>query len=382
MHVTLYNIFRLASTGGGTFIYNQMYALGVRFCARQIILTTKKFVSRKMVFNASYATTYGDFNNSETLTVTQRIIPLYFDVIEVIISILGMIYNTGTCFALQFRRVKWNTRSKLICSLCVTDFLIAGSHFVQHVFGQTTPIYKLLNYSIAHYALEEPLWYFVQNIIYIYAQAVQQIIMLSLAVDLLIAVKRPIHYQRLMSTRRGTILISCSWIISFIIVFLQESVLFNSALMVLFLFVVPVLNFLALGMIYLIVFCEIREFNDRSPRAVDLRKSAVTFGIICVTYVLCMMPVSWVLALKFASKLSDSTLSYLYQVLKCLFVVNTVCDPLIYAWRQPDLKPVISKMFGSCVCHLRDVSRASRNVRTTDVTKATEGTEISQTAQI
>jgi hypothetical protein len=267
--------------------------------------------------------------------------------------------------ALKFIPGVWKTNTKLIVSLAVSDIIISTLHFVQniYVFPSVLVQYALLEYGPMQTSLS---W------IYSTAQFAQMLTMLGLAVNLLIATKAPLHYDRLMSPGRGNIVICCFWILTALVFGLAYLLVYKlaEAHMVDALYgIFTVLNFastvsgIALVIIYSVVFYEIYNLKKRSPRLIFLRKSAFTFLSILLTYIVLLMPGTWLdICTYFVSFDFDyyQTIVNLKATISCMYVLNSVVDPILYAVRIPEIKTsysVLLKKFGigsKCKCLRED----------------------------
>ncbi|XP_053401858.1 melanocortin receptor 5-like [Mercenaria mercenaria] len=181
--------------------------------------------------------------------------------------------------------------------------------------------------------------------------------MLTLAFDILLLVKYPLQYEELMSQRRGNRLLIGIWSgsITFVLIFrlIVEldwfrviDITWSSYPMKGYVHYVygafqalSNVCFLVFIIVYLAIYVEIRKFIARVPsgEAFGSVKAAVTMVIILIAYVVCMMPASWIVLAGVITG-NASLFRKLVVISRSLYVANSVCDPLIYAIRIPEIR--------------------------------------------
>jgi hypothetical protein len=173
--------------------------------------------------------------------------------------------------------------------------------------------------------------------------------MCAITVDIFIKMRKPLRYKILMSKRRGNIIIPCLWGIP-ILLLLTLSVFavyqFNITLLsymymygsILYCVICLIFFFICMP-IYISIFCTIRSFMLRQPSAYrhSTKKTAITFLLIMATYFICILPnIAFVLI--FTANLSYQERMLALDVASCLYTLNTVLDPIIYATRIPEIR--------------------------------------------
>jgi hypothetical protein len=184
--------------------------------------------------------------------------------------------------------------------------------------------------------------------------------MCAITVAIFIKVRKPLRYRILMSQSRGNIITICTWLVpsSLLLSLCFLSVYHNDIALLTRIFVLGnvlycvlcLLSFFICMPIYISIFCSIRSFMHRQPSSYRHKttKAAVTFFLIMATYFICIIPVI-IFVIIIATDLSYREDSLARDVASCLYILNTVLDPVIYATRIPELKARYKRLF--CLIH-------------------------------
>ena len=108
--------------------------------------------------------------------------------------------------------------------------------------------------------------------------------------------------------------------------------------------------------LYSIIIKEIYKSHKMNYRG-KMRKSAVTVCLIVLTYFLLYLPYwivigAWVLESIVPNTESD-LFDQFYLMTFLLQIINTVCDPLIYAFRIIKIRQSARRIFCDCICKVR-----------------------------
>ncbi|XP_045202073.2 melanocortin receptor 5-like [Mercenaria mercenaria] len=268
----------------------------------------------------------------------------YFNIIDIVFSLSGVILNIFMIFVLLLLKGSLKTHLKFVLSLAISDLLIAlllfASLFYHFPIGLKPFIIQTAPSFLSKTFLS----------LYLMAQYAGLGTMLAISVDILIKIRKPLRYKFLMSKRRGNIIIICLWFVTpaaFILIsFCLLAFMLNQRVdplavligaSVLF-FALCVLFFVVFIILYIVIICSIRNFANKYSfrRRTSIKKAAVTFLFVLLTYFICLLPIVWLLIPFLISKDSYPYLSV--RIVSSLYIVNTICDPIIYTLRIPEIK--------------------------------------------
>ncbi|XP_053374819.1 adrenocorticotropic hormone receptor-like [Mercenaria mercenaria] len=272
----------------------------------------------------------------------------YFNMTERVISFGGILLNLATIIILMSLKKSPKTQLKLIMSLAISDSLIALFHFLLSFFNFPNA-WKFFRNLIGTTWPKPNNPKTVFAFIYTTTQFAGLGTMFAISVDILIKVRKPLRYKTLMSKRRGNIIVTCLWLVpSFLLaaVALLLSQFGNLDITILFIFgsvfycLFCLLFFFIFLTIYTIILCSVKSFMHRLPSRSrhTITKTAVTFFLIIVTYFICILPSIWIFLLIFTNVIvSLSDLVLIMNIISCVYTLNTVLDPVIYAYRIPEI---------------------------------------------
>ncbi|XP_053375730.1 melanocortin receptor 4-like [Mercenaria mercenaria] len=272
----------------------------------------------------------------------------YFNMTERVISFCGVLLNLTTIIILMSLKGSLKTQLKLIMSLAISDSLIAIFHCLL-TFYNFPNAWKLFRNLFATNWTKPNILKTVFAFIYTATQFAGLGTMFAISVDILIKVRKPLRYKTLMSKRRGNIIVTCLWLVpSFLLaavalLFFQLGnlnitifVIFGSVFYCLF----CQLFFFIFLTIYIIILCSVKSFIHRQPSRSrrTITKTAVTFFLIIVTYFICILPSIWIFLLIFTNVVDSlSDLVVIMNIVSFVYTLNTVLDPLIYAYRIQEI---------------------------------------------
>ena len=182
---------------------------------------------------------------------------------------------------------------------------------------------------------------------------------LFMSVDLCFMVKFPLKHLRILKQSRFQTVIWTIWMVALLpnCVAIVNALLslrtmpFLAALMANYLdtlwfsLILAGIAFLAIVISYLIVIKEIYTAGASNQTANrKIKKSAITMCLIVSTYFLLYLPGSIYLAIINILQIKpDWNLARFEHFTNILMVMNTVCDPLIYAFRLPKVRQALIK---------------------------------------
>lgn len=211
---------------------------------------------------------------------------------ERILSFLGLILNVSTIIILMSMKGSLKTQFKLIASLAISDFLLGALHFIQtfYIFPIAFSPYVVTN--------EIDLIQMLLSFLYTTAQYAGLGTMCTIAVDIFLKVKKPFRYRKLMSKKRGNIIITCLWLIPALLLFATTFILYSmNNLDTISTIAVPVLGslvycflcllfFFIFIAIYSVIFYSVRVSMNKPHRSNrrNTTKIAVTFFFILISF--------------------------------------------------------------------------------------------------
>lgn len=264
---------------------------------------------------------------------------------ERILSSLGLILNVSTIVILLSMKEALKTQFKLILSLAISDFLLDALHFIQTFYFFSTIFFP--------YVLtkgEINLVKILLTFLYTTAQYAGLGTMCTIAVDILLKVRKPFRYQVLMSKKRGNIIITCLWLIPALVLFTTTIILyalntidFTSTIYVyilgsVFYCFLCLLFFFIFIAIYSMIFYSVRVSVNKihGSNRRNTTKMAVTFFLILISFFVCTLSGICIILIGMSDIDSDGDLFSLSVA--CLYTLNTLLDPIIYAVRIPEIR--------------------------------------------
>ncbi|XP_045172357.1 hydroxycarboxylic acid receptor 3-like [Mercenaria mercenaria] len=290
----------------------------------------------------------------------------YFNMTERVISFCGVLLNLATIIILMSLKGSLKTQLKLIMSLAISDSLIALFHFLL-TFYNFPNAWKLFRNLFVTTWTKPNIPKTVFAFIYTTTQFAGLGTMFAISVDILIKVQKPFRYKTLMSKRRGNIIVTCLWLVPSFLLAVVALLLFqfgnlNISILVLFGSVfycfLCLLFFFIFLIIYTIILCSVKSFIHRQPSRSrhTIKKTAITFFLIIATYFICILPSIWIFLLIFTNVVDSlSDLVVIINIVSCVYTLNTVLDPVIYAYRIQEINNRYETLFRRCRCIQTDL---------------------------
>ncbi|XP_067650312.1 melanocortin receptor 5-like [Haliotis asinina] len=315
---------------------------------------------------------------TRTWTLEERAQLILTQPVAIISLILCFLAIAANCFSILATIMGPNgmvTHNKLIVSLGLSDILLSFSvvsHTVKKVF---------IPYPNPNSTQQEFLTFYCMTIfsfaLYTMATVISLLNLFAMAVDHYVAIMKPLHYAAYLSRARGNCLIVTIWMLAILCgfsVFLSDfrnygksdlnychylkkrdfqgeyliiSVAFFCLLIILY--------------TYLRIYLEVRRVHRQGPSArmdyIRNRKALFTTLVIIGTFAVCWLPTCLMqIILTIQAKQSPQSiikhfgvLLRLQRYLNCLILVNTLCDPIVYAVRLRDVKLGYRRIFQKCL---------------------------------
>ncbi|XP_052761427.1 melanocortin receptor 5-like [Mya arenaria] len=278
------------------------------------------------------------------------------DVIKLLLIVIGFLANVFSIMAtLNVPRERWSPYNTLIINLCVSDIIVILSCVfndiltLKHRHHPCTPVLRKMFLNVA---LTSTLF----NLV-------------LMAVDHYVAIMQALYYERIFSKQKVKIIIAALWTTSMFCGVLDLFVSISSfraeeatfcghvntvnrttfnyeLVIVIFIFIVLV----GLLIIYTRIYYQVRKLvrDDRHNRLESSHsmKAIVTTFLIIGTFSLCWCPIGLYHTVLYIlrpdySKMTEATIDRLLLVNSILFlflILNTICDPVIYAVRRSEVQ--------------------------------------------
>jgi hypothetical protein len=299
-----------------------------------------------------------------------------------IFSILATKHVPKNLFTAHFR---------LLLSLAASDILIVFS-VVFHIANKIFNPPKTFHLHSPDERLISACGFQLVVSVNVTAHLISLLNLFAMAQDHYVAIIKPLHYNQIMRPSRVNIMISILWCIAIFGGFsnfyagidkppqfqefnMCERALYSNYQAEYLLIFMTILCFLGIGVIYTTLYCKIKNLRNFtvtvSKNRMHNKKALVTTLIIIGTFAVCWLPAMiFQLAMMIqiqvdVSKVKDFIVifvqanNYLYILLLC----NSLCDPIIYAIRLPEVRlgyiRFLSRYFGNCrkILNHRQLSR-------------------------
>lgn len=180
----------------------------------------------------------------------------------------------------------------------------------------------------------------------------QMLSMLALGIDMFIAIHHPLRYNIIMTKRKAIVFVVIFWVFSLVLSALLHLETHIRSFRIIGYFrvgevifsLLSVLVFSALAVLNTSIFCAIRSSSRGRPRKrTSQRKAVFTLSLIVITYVIFALPRS---CYSFFRTLFHRTfgikgthlIAWMEVPFDFLSLLNSLCDPLIYTKRLPEIK--------------------------------------------
>ena len=289
--------------------------------------------------------------------------------ISVTLSILGIIGTSTVLLALGKLRGKFSPHLLLVVNLTISDLMVCLLVIANRL------DHDMLN-NVAYNIVRSNGCY--RNIVYGKGFRICTFLhLLAMAMDHYIAIVRPMSYRRFVTRRKTIVLIMLIWVISGVLHFTQfyatlsyldPEVAFcityakirKSLPLIQYIYICMIaVGTILMMYVYIRVFHEARKCLQYTPQLRESRAkhikqdwyAAITSLLILGTFLLCYLPYTFSQTLKHIPALKHH-LHHLHAVhpyMASLRVLNSVCDPVIYALRLSKVREGLRSV-RRCVC--------------------------------
>lgn len=257
-----------------------------------------------------------------------------------ILGLLSFVLNFAVCILMYCDKKLWTITNYFVVSLSVADLLVSTVLIplvIAEKFQESTTSGHLIAFLL---------------VASIYN-------MCAVTYERYVALTRPFHYRSIMSKRRALYVIALAWIVPTITALLpvawdaNPSTVFHEAYIVILVFIIVLVPCVAMILIYLRLFFVVRSYlkrnrrrttkgNRTGDRAGSEEKATMVFALILAMFLFCWLPIIWMnIAFIFKNyELINMPLKYASFF---TIVLNTILDPLIYAFLKKDFNDALKR---------------------------------------
>lgn len=318
-------------------------------------------------------------------------------VIALMLGFIAISLNILCILAITKIHSSLTSHYRLIVSLAISDILIGLSvvlHIINNVFNPRPPSpgvgpWPMRSKSFCLYIIIKALNTTALNITLLN--------LMGMAIDLFLAIVRPLHYPSLMNKTRATVTIAFFWVVAILCGFSDffstypkfrnytwkyhfcEFVYLTKHQEEYTTFAIALACFFIMSFVYLRILLAVKRRHQNIPIRTELqrnKKALYTTLLILFTFIICWLPmclfqIILIIHVKVNPMGVHRILSALVAVdpyLYNLMLLNCVFDPIIYAIRMADVRQGYRKLFRLCC---KKKAKGNRRMSQTDVTHCT-----------
>ena len=277
-------------------------------------------------------------------------------------SLISVIVNIFNIYVIVSSRLCRQLSYALILNLSFSDAFVAFSISVYFIVTDIKPEWiDIMWLSV------------VMDYIYTILSLATLLTVFCMTCDLFYMIKWPLKHRRhFKDGQKLKIIIACIWILAIVPAILLDFVipLFHADKTVSYVeeattdlyepywvsLFAAIICLFTMIILYCIIIKEIYKSHKMNYRG-KMRKSAVTVCLIVLTYFLLYLPYwitigAWVLD-SLVPNTESELFDLFYLMTFLLQIINTACDPLIYAFRITKIRQSARKIFCNCMCKVR-----------------------------
>lgn len=295
-------------------------------------------------YSYDYYEDYDPLPHIHLLGIMHSISPFFI----IIFSMTGITLNLLTCVSFTRNTQALSARLKLTLSLTVSDLALSLVFLVR--------LLDMIRYSSIDidYVRKGVLFDCLTCVSYLSGTFV----IFLLATDLFYAVRMPVKYMSTLTKRCGNVLVGLIWgvsvaltVVMMIVKYATQYfyVLWQLTIDEIFIALVSSTGLIFIIVAYAMIFRRIQVRMRRRRRSNRAnKKAAVTLFLIIITYILFVLPRTYIAILQALYIRSGSLkgnfqlLSFIFNMIQILILLNSVFDPVIYATRLSEVKQFYS----------------------------------------
>ena len=314
-------------------------------------------------------------------------------VIALVLCCIAIVVNILCLLAILQIHGKLTAHFRLIISLASSDILIATSVMLHMTNNALFPIYLKPGIGPPDYRRRR-CYFVVTKALNTTALNISLLNLMGMAIDLYLAILRPLHYPQLMDKNRANFMISVLWIVAifcgfsdffsviperkhldrftycemaYMTPYQDEFTVFSIALICVFIMVFIYMRiYLRINRQHMTRLNHLQEDKTRrSPRGLTTltrnKKALVTTLMILGSFMLCWLPlclfqIILVIQVSVDRSVVEPVIAALVdadQYLYDLLLLNAICDPIVYAIRMPEVQFGYRRLYVKCTRRFR-----------------------------
>lgn len=299
------------------------------------------------------------------------------NIITLILCFLALAVNMLSIAATAHIPHGLTHHSKLIISLAVSDILVTLSVFM-HILIKVlvAPVIPPTMDKMAERLTSACMFQFV-NSINITAHLISLLNLYAMALDHYISVMQPLHYYHIMNNFRGNLMITILWVIALIggfsnffagfgktqkdsFVNFCEYTLYTEYQAEYIVIIMALICLVSILVIYIRIYREVKQINAKCATllkdGLHNKKAFRTTLLIIGTFVVCWLPsMTFQIAMIIQVHVNTESVRKLFttliranKYLYALLLVNSLCDPIIYAVRLKEVQHGYFRLLSRC----------------------------------
>ena len=299
------------------------------------------------------------------------------NIISLILCFLALAVNVISISATAHIPHGLTHHSKLIISLAASDILVTLSVFM-HILIKVlvAPVIPPTVDKMAERLTSACMFQFV-NSINITAHLISLLNLFAMALDHYISVMQPLHYFHIMNSFRGNLMITVLWVIALIGGFSNffagfgktaedsfmnfcEYTLYTEYQAEYIVIIMALVCLISILVIYIRIYREVKQINAKCVNLLEdglhNRKAFRTTLLIIGTFVICWLPsMTFQIAMIIQVHVNTESVRKLFttliranKYLYALLLVNSLCDPIIYAVRLKEVQHGYFRLLSRC----------------------------------
>lgn len=299
------------------------------------------------------------------------------NIITLILCFLALAVNILSIAATAHIPHGLTHHSKLIISLAVSDILVTLSVFM-HILIKVlvAPVIPPTMDKMEERLTSACMFQFV-NSINITAHLISLLNLYAMALDHYISVMQPLHYYHIMNNFRGNLMITILWVIAVIggfsnffagfgktqkdsFVNFCEYTLYTEYQAEYIVIIMALICLVSILVIYIRIYREVKQINAKCVTllkdGLHNKKAFRTTLLIIGTFVVCWLPsMTFQLAMIIQVHVNTESVRKLFSTLirankylYALLLVNSLCDPIIYAVRLKEVQHGYFRLLSRC----------------------------------